>query len=220
MFSFQVVKAAWSGLMSSFSSPLSCSAAHGHQPELHQSYFCTAGGRCHPATLRIKSDHKTWADGDGEFALRRGHSLVTQLWSRFPWRSPSSDPRACRASCSFFLWSGCFIPNSCTPKQRHFCKHFLFLDWCLFSLYLIARFLLLKHSAPFLTVIQFNCVILTFSRSCCEACSNVCPDLIQFWPWAANKPRPCSWSQTQTSSVVQRAKGTSTVLFTIQQCCV
>lgn len=52
----------------------------------------------------------------------------------------------------------------------------------------------------------------TFSRSCCDACSSVCPDLTQLWPWAAYSPRPCSCSHAHTSSLLQREKGTSPAL--------
>jgi len=57
-------------------------------------------------------------------------------------------------------------------------------------------------------------VMQTFSKSCCDACSKVCPDLIQFWLWAAYNPRPCSWSHAQTSSLLHRENGTSTALKT------
>lgn len=56
---------------------------------------------------------------------RRRRSLVTQSWSSLPFRS-SSEPRACRASCSFFRWRGCFMLSSCGGHDFCICSADIF----------------------------------------------------------------------------------------------
>lgn len=143
------------------------------------------------------SDHRGWR---WSFV---SHSLVTQLWSSLPFRSSSSKPRACRASCSFFLWRGCLMLSSCRGKQKNTEKG---------NNHSSSVFLQIKLYYSIWFVKNFTGSPPTFSRSCCEACSNVCPDLTQFCPWAAYNPRPCSCNHEQTSSLLQRENGASPAL--------